>query len=101
MQDFITELYVNYNCDLYTHNIFENLTKMLSKNAFQVTSLYSTPIVQDTRFHYQIICQFVIRASGYIFCNIMNKLSGFFKSMKAFEVSVGNISRQTDGCGQH
>ena len=42
MQDFITELYVNYDCDLYTHNIFEDLTKMLSKNAFPVTGLYST-----------------------------------------------------------
>ena len=42
MEDFITELYVNYDCDLYTHNIFEDLTKMLSKNAFPVTGLYST-----------------------------------------------------------
>ena len=34
---FITQLYVNYDCDLFTHNIFEDLTKMLSKNAFPVT----------------------------------------------------------------
>merc|ERR1719225_423508 len=40
--NFITQLYVNYDCDLYTHNIFEDLTKMLSKNAFPVTGLYST-----------------------------------------------------------
>lgn len=40
--DFITQLYVNYDCDMYTHNIFEDLTKMLSKNAFPVTGLYST-----------------------------------------------------------
>ena len=39
---FITQLYVNYDCDLYTANIFEDLTKMLSKNAFPVTGLYST-----------------------------------------------------------
>lgn len=42
MPGFITQLYVNYDCDLYTHNIFEDLTKMLSKNAFPVTGLYST-----------------------------------------------------------
>ena len=42
MPDFITELYVNYDCDLYTHNIFEDLTKMLSKNAFPVAGFYST-----------------------------------------------------------
>jgi brefeldin A-resistance guanine nucleotide exchange factor 1 len=39
---FNTQLYVNYECDLYTANIFEDLTKMLSKNAFPVTGLYST-----------------------------------------------------------
>ena len=50
MPEFITQLYVNYDCDLYTLNIFEDSTKMLSKNAFPVKSLYS-------RFHYQIICQ--------------------------------------------
>jgi brefeldin A-resistance guanine nucleotide exchange factor 1 len=42
MPSFITQLYVNYDCDLYTQNIFEDLTKMLSKNAFPVTGLYST-----------------------------------------------------------
>ena len=42
MPHFITQLYVNYDCDLYTHNIFEDLTKMLSKNAFPVAGLYST-----------------------------------------------------------
>ena len=42
MPEFITQLYVNYDCDLYTHNVFEDLTKMLSKNAFPVAGLYST-----------------------------------------------------------
>ena len=42
MPEFITQLYVNYDCDLYTHNVFEDLTKMLSKNAFPVDGLYST-----------------------------------------------------------
>ena len=33
---FITELYLNYDCGLYTDNLFEDLTKVLSKNAFPV-----------------------------------------------------------------
>ena len=39
---FQTQLYLNFDCDMYTSNIFEDLTKMLSKNAFPVTGLYST-----------------------------------------------------------
>jgi len=31
---FVTELYLNYDCGLYTDNLFEELTKVLSKNAF-------------------------------------------------------------------
>lgn len=27
----VTELYINYDCDLYCSNLFEELTKMLSK----------------------------------------------------------------------
>ncbi len=39
---FLTQLYLNFDCDMYTSNVFEDLTKMLSKNAFPVTGLYST-----------------------------------------------------------
>uniref|UniRef100_T1IU23 SEC7 domain-containing protein n=1 Tax=Strigamia maritima TaxID=126957 RepID=T1IU23_STRMM len=41
----VTELYLNYDCDLYCHNLFEDLTKLLSKNAFPVTGLYSTHLL--------------------------------------------------------
>lgn len=41
----ITELFVNFDCDLYSDNIFEDLTKILSKNAFPVQGLYSTNIL--------------------------------------------------------
>eukprot|EP00090_Calanus_glacialis_P001547 TRINITY_DN11122_c0_g1_i1.p1 TRINITY_DN11122_c0_g1~~TRINITY_DN11122_c0_g1_i1.p1 ORF type:complete len:1921 (+),score=712.97 TRINITY_DN11122_c0_g1_i1:73-5835(+) len=34
MPGFVTELYLNYDCGLYTDNLFEDLTKVLSKNAF-------------------------------------------------------------------
>uniref|UniRef100_A0A5S6QUR4 SEC7 domain-containing protein n=1 Tax=Trichuris muris TaxID=70415 RepID=A0A5S6QUR4_TRIMR len=36
---FVTELYLNYDCDLYCSSLFEELTKLLSKNAFPVTGL--------------------------------------------------------------
>lgn len=42
---FITELYLNYDCDLFSSNMFEDLTKVLSKNAFPVTGLQPIHIV--------------------------------------------------------
>ncbi|XP_068227921.1 Golgi-specific brefeldin A-resistance guanine nucleotide exchange factor 1 [Palaemon carinicauda] len=42
---FITELFLNYDCDLYASNLFEDLTKVLSKNAFPVQGLYSTNLL--------------------------------------------------------
>ena len=42
---FISQLYLNYDCDMYTHDVFEDLSKMLSKNAFPVTGLYSTNLL--------------------------------------------------------
>jgi brefeldin A-resistance guanine nucleotide exchange factor 1 len=33
---FVTEVYLNYDCGLYTSNLFEDLTKVLSKNAYPV-----------------------------------------------------------------
>lgn len=37
----VTELYLNYDCDLYCSNIFEDLAKLLSKNTFPVSGLFS------------------------------------------------------------
>lgn len=31
LPDFVTELYLNYDCDLHCSNLFEDLTKLLSK----------------------------------------------------------------------
>ena len=36
---FAAELYINFDCDLYCSNLFEDLTKLLSKNAFPVSGL--------------------------------------------------------------
>lgn len=41
----ITELFLNYDCNLYSSNVFEDLTKLLSKNAFPVQGLYSTNLL--------------------------------------------------------
>lgn len=40
---FATELFVNYDCDLYCSNLFEDLTKLLSKYALSASQIvYST-----------------------------------------------------------
>ncbi|XP_072165610.1 Golgi-specific brefeldin A-resistance guanine nucleotide exchange factor 1-like [Diadema setosum] len=42
----VSELYLNYDCDIYCSNLFEDLTKLLSKNAFPVSgSLYTTHLL--------------------------------------------------------
>ncbi|XP_053291725.1 Golgi-specific brefeldin A-resistance guanine nucleotide exchange factor 1 isoform X4 [Pleuronectes platessa] len=42
----VTELYINYDCDFYCSNLFEDLTKLLSKNAFPVSGqLYTTHLL--------------------------------------------------------
>ncbi|KAJ8022774.1 Golgi-specific brefeldin A-resistance guanine nucleotide exchange factor 1 [Holothuria leucospilota] len=43
---FVGELYINYDCAIYCSNLFEDLTKLLSKNAFPVSgSLYTTHLL--------------------------------------------------------
>uniref|UniRef100_A0A183DR14 Sec7_N domain-containing protein n=1 Tax=Gongylonema pulchrum TaxID=637853 RepID=A0A183DR14_9BILA len=37
----VTELYLNYDCNLYCSNLFEDLTKLLLENAFPVIGLRS------------------------------------------------------------
>ncbi|XP_022788096.1 Golgi-specific brefeldin A-resistance guanine nucleotide exchange factor 1-like isoform X3 [Stylophora pistillata] len=42
----VMELYLNYDCDVYSTNVFEELCKLLSKNAFpSAGSLYSVHIL--------------------------------------------------------
>lgn len=42
LPDLMVDLYVNYDCDLYCTNMFDNLCKFLYKNAFPVSgSLYT------------------------------------------------------------
>jgi hypothetical protein len=60
------ELYLNYDCDLYLTNLFEELTKMLSKNAFPVAGLTSTHILSLDALlsvidHIELECQFQVQ----------------------------------------
>ncbi|CAF2138284.1 unnamed protein product [Rotaria magnacalcarata] len=60
-----TELYLNYDCDLYLSNLFEELTKMLSKNAFPVAGLTSTHILSLDALlsvidHIELECQYQV-----------------------------------------
>ncbi|KAG8226681.1 hypothetical protein J437_LFUL005495, partial [Ladona fulva] len=42
---FVTELYVNYDCDPYCSNVFEDLTDLLSKNAYPVSGVQNTHLL--------------------------------------------------------
>jgi len=60
------ELYLNYDCDLYLQNLFEELTKMLSKNAFPVAGLTTTHILSLDALlsvidHIELECQFQVQ----------------------------------------
>ncbi|EFO21246.1 Sec7 domain-containing protein [Loa loa] len=41
----VTEIYLNYDCDLYCSNLFEDLTKLLLENAFPVLGLRSVNLL--------------------------------------------------------
>uniref|UniRef100_A0A1B0DDP3 Uncharacterized protein n=1 Tax=Phlebotomus papatasi TaxID=29031 RepID=A0A1B0DDP3_PHLPP len=43
---FVAELYINFDCDLYCTNLFEDITKLLSKNSLSATqTIHSTHIL--------------------------------------------------------
>uniref|UniRef100_A0A146LBA7 Golgi-specific brefeldin A-resistance guanine nucleotide exchange factor 1 n=1 Tax=Lygus hesperus TaxID=30085 RepID=A0A146LBA7_LYGHE len=41
----VTELYLNYDCCLYCPNLYEELTNLLSKNAFPVSGIFNTHLL--------------------------------------------------------
>lgn len=43
---FVTELYINYDCDFYCSNLFEDLTKLLSK-----VKIFGILIIMPFRVH--------------------------------------------------
>ncbi|CAH1968968.1 unnamed protein product [Acanthoscelides obtectus] len=43
---FVSELYINYDCDMYCTNLYEELTKLLAKNALSATTgVYHTHLL--------------------------------------------------------
>jgi len=62
---FPAELYLNYDCDVYLPNLFEELTKMLSKNAFPVAGLTTTHLLSLDALlsvidHIELECQYQV-----------------------------------------
>ena len=60
------ELYLNYDCDVYSSNLFEELTKLLSKNAFPVAGLTSIHLLSLDALlsvidHIELECQFQVQ----------------------------------------
>jgi brefeldin A-resistance guanine nucleotide exchange factor 1 len=72
---FAAELYINYDCDLYCANIFENITKLLSKNALLAiagTTIYGTQLLS-------LDALFTIISSIEKSCTSYKKLGNFSK----------------------
>lgn len=43
---YVSELYLNYDCDIYCTNLYEDLTKLLAKNVMSATSgIYHTHLL--------------------------------------------------------
>ncbi|XP_038060765.1 Golgi-specific brefeldin A-resistance guanine nucleotide exchange factor 1-like [Patiria miniata] len=95
----VTELYLNYDCDVYCSNLFEDLTKLLSKNAFPVSgSLYTTHLLSldallavidgiETNCHHRILSSMV--AQG----NLDREKS---ESTSAVTIHVQDVSGKTE-----
>ncbi len=47
---FVTELYINYDCDFYCSNLFEDLTKLLSKVTSSYGIILSILMMKNLRF---------------------------------------------------
>ena len=76
---FVTELYINYDCDFYCSNLFEDLTKLLSK----VDKLYGFPFNAH------------IHSLGYKWCSTLSLpvTSVFVKSSKVHRAIVVRSSK--------
>ena len=42
---FISQLFLNFDCDMYAKDVFEDLCKMLAQNALPISGLYSTHLL--------------------------------------------------------
>lgn len=48
----VTELYLNYDCDVHCSNLFEDITKLLSKVSDRNLSLYENSVPCLSEFTY-------------------------------------------------
>ncbi|XP_022089573.1 Golgi-specific brefeldin A-resistance guanine nucleotide exchange factor 1-like [Acanthaster planci] len=99
----VTELYLNYDCDIYCSNLFEDLTKLLSKNAFPVSgSLFTTHLLSleallavvdsiETNCHHRILSS-MVAAQGHASPPDRDKAGE-----SAVTIRVQDISGKEDG----
>ncbi|XP_071808203.1 Golgi-specific brefeldin A-resistance guanine nucleotide exchange factor 1-like isoform X2 [Asterias amurensis] len=101
----VTELYLNYDCDVYCSNLFEDLTKLLSKNAFPVSgSLFTTHLLSldallavvdsiETNCHHRILSSMVAKASS---ASASTAVTDREKSDSAVTIHVEDVSEKSD-----
>ncbi|XP_053306901.1 Golgi-specific brefeldin A-resistance guanine nucleotide exchange factor 1 isoform X2 [Spea bombifrons] len=90
---FVTELYINFDCDFYCSNLFEDLTKLLSKNAFPVSGqLYTTHLLS-----LEALLTVIDSIEGHCQAKILSNTAQ--QDMKEIGKSTVDISEETKESG--
>lgn len=84
----VTELYLNYDCDLYCPNLFEDLTKLLSKvseflTVYKLIILSSITAINNIMFCYRMLSLLLVCTIP-ICCLLMH----FWQSLMRLSVTV-------------
>uniref|UniRef100_A0A8D8XWE5 Golgi-specific brefeldin A-resistance guanine nucleotide exchange factor 1 n=2 Tax=Cacopsylla melanoneura TaxID=428564 RepID=A0A8D8XWE5_9HEMI len=80
----VTELYLNYDCNLFCPNLYEEQTKMLSKNCFPVHGIYNFHLLS-------LDALLTVIDSIENFCKSLNESK---KTLNETSDSVGNRTKQ-------
>ncbi|XP_031435029.1 Golgi-specific brefeldin A-resistance guanine nucleotide exchange factor 1 isoform X2 [Clupea harengus] len=89
---FVTELYINYDCDFYCSNMFEDLTKLLSKNAFPVSGqLYTTHLLS-----LEALLTVIDSTEAHCQAKVLNSASQQDQSETITAEGEGSVSASTD-----
>lgn len=73
------ELYLNYDCGLYCTNLFEDLTKLLSENAFPTTGIIQSTHVLSLEALLTIINKICANSVPNLEGNYLNEHRGEYK----------------------
>ncbi|KAK7148926.1 hypothetical protein R3I93_013063 [Phoxinus phoxinus] len=89
---FVTELYINYDCDFYSSNLFEDLTKLLSKNAFPVSGqLYTTHLLS-----LEALLTVIDSTEAHCQAKVLNSASQLDQSESSTVEGDGSVNTITD-----